>query len=229
MDISVIIPCKEDRGFLKYAVESAENQKFKGTWEVIVQQSDSYVGKNMNDGFKRATGTFIKKLDEDDLLPPDSLQLLFDYAFEGGYDWVYSDAMCFKDVPETNEWWKVRPASWFTLQELMQRNRLHGGSVLYHRRTFEQTGGWDETIWTAEEYDWHLLLTAKNFQRGYLPKVTYWQRFHDTSKYNYFVTQHGAERKELREMIIERYRRYCYEFPAPDNNTDEPGAVQPPG
>lgn len=225
MDVSVIIPCDRDRGYLRQAVASAECQDFSGTWEVIVQQARATVGKNMNDGFKRAKGQWIKKLDEDDLLPPDSLQSLFDFATSSSLDWVYADAEYFNDFPETNEWYAHRILKkWFTLSDLMRRNYIHGGALLYHRSTFEITGGWDEDLFTAEEYDWHLLLTAKRFERGYLPKVVYWQRMHEDSKYNYFVKEYPVERKAQRDMIVGRYEGYVS---ALHLNQDEPGHLQP--
>lgn len=219
MDISIIIPCNQDRGWLKDAVKSCEDQVFSGTHEIIIQYNDATVGKNMNDGFAKCSGQWIKKLDEDDMLPPDALQNLWDYA-QGGYDWVYGDAWQFYGSLEDHA--LAKSQAWFTLPDLMQRNVLHGGALLYHRRTFEITGGWDEELETAEEYDWHLLLTAKNFQRGYIPKVVYWQRMHEGSKYNYYTANHDTARRRIREGIIRKYESYVQALYI---NPDEFGAV----
>ena len=200
MDVSVLIPYNKDRGWLKDCIASAENQNFDGTWEVIPYESDNFVGYNMNRAFEQSTGTWIKKLDEDDLLTPNSLQDLFTFA-SGGYDWVWADSIQFTDEEE----WIFRSGRWFDLKDLKKRNCIHGGSGLYHRKTFIETGGWDENLWTAEEYDWHLLLTSKDYQRGYLPKVVYRQRMHPGSKYNIIVNERNAERIKLRRQIIARY------------------------
>lgn len=202
MDVSIIIPYDRDRGFLKECIKSAEAQNFSGNYEVIVQRGNYTVGKNMNDGVMRAKGKYIKKLDEDDFLPPDSIQILYDFAEQGDYDWVWADAICFN--PEGRQW-VHKSRSWVTLNLLLNRNYIHGGTALYHRKTFEEQGGFDENLWTAEEYDWHLLLIQKNYERGYIPHIVYWQRIWDGSKYLNYERKKGKERVELRNIIKSRY------------------------
>ena len=201
MDVSVIIPYNKNRGFLKEAIKSVESQDFNGTWEVVPYRSNKYVGYNMNRGVEKSKGTWIKKLDEDDTLPPNSLQDLFDFAQE--YDWVWADSVQYTDKEE----WIFKSGRWFDLKDLKNRNCIHGGTGLYHRRLFEETGGFDETLWTAEEYDWHLLLTSLGYDRGYLPKVVYRQKIHNLSKYFQYINDKelNKERIKLRKKILARY------------------------
>jgi len=204
MDVSIIIPADKDRGFLRDAIASCERQTFRGSYEIIVQMNNVTLGKNVNDGFMASTGEWIKVLAEDDLLAEDAIHNLWTFA-QGGYDWVYGDAMQFEGDIEDDKFSYHRSRPWFTLEELLKDNVMNGGAQLYKRSVFERTGGWDENLWTGEEYDWHLLLTHWNFQRGYVPKIVLFQRMHTDSKYNYFEANHGQERRNLIESIRKRY------------------------
>ena len=93
--VSIIIPYLKDRGWLKDAIESAEKQDFD-SFEVIIQQGDCTLGKNINDALEKAKGDWIKILAEDDLLPENSIRDLYNEAVKG-FDFVCGDAENFGD------------------------------------------------------------------------------------------------------------------------------------
>ena len=59
--VSIIIPYKDNRGWLDKAITSVENQTYSNI-ELIVSQGDNGVSKNLNKGIKKATGDYIKYL-----------------------------------------------------------------------------------------------------------------------------------------------------------------------
>ena len=74
MDVSIIIPYNEDRGYLDEAIRSAVMQDYpRNRYEIIVQEGDHFLGKNINDALRRAKGRYIKVLAEDDLLTPNCI------------------------------------------------------------------------------------------------------------------------------------------------------------
>ena len=63
IDVSVIIPYHQDRGYLFDAIESYEAQEFTGTSELILSHNPTFSqGQNINAGLKKANGKYIKIL-----------------------------------------------------------------------------------------------------------------------------------------------------------------------
>lgn len=173
---TIIIPYKIDRGFLAEAVKSAENQTVK--CELILSQNNYNKGKNINDALPFATGEFIKILDEDDYLPLDAIENL-EKGIEG-FGWVCGDAEnLYYDGDFYVEKWKGFAP---TLREMLEKNCIHGGTTLYRKDMLLKIGGWNETLWTAEEYDLHLKLMSQGYRLNYVPKMVYVYRIHGNNK-----------------------------------------------
>jgi len=195
--ISVIIPYNIDRGYLDEAILSAAKQTHRGV-QIVPVHSDANLSTNINKGIRLATGDWIKILAEDDLLPPDSLTILWELAKTGKFDWVYGDAQNF-GMDNTLHVGKEQ----VTLEIMLKSNLIHGGSPLYHRRCFEETGGFDEDLPSREEYDFHLKLLNRGYRRGYVPGTVYLYRAHLACKSLW--TKDKGLREELNEKIRKRY------------------------
>jgi glycosyltransferase involved in cell wall biosynthesis len=205
--VSIIIPHKEDRGFLEEAIASAEAQRFDD-YEIIIQQGDCSLGKNVNEGIKRSTGDYIKVLSSDDLLLPDSIEILYSKIIEG-YDWVCGDAENFgllRNGWENAQYWKaIEP----TLAGMLESNQIHGGTTLYRTSILYETGGYDETLWTGEEYDLHLNLLASGYKVGIVNKMVYRYRLHEHNKSMDMSPRAKLNRKKyINEVIKARYYGY---------------------
>ena len=194
--ISIIIPYNIDRGYLQEAKRSVYLQSFSD-YELILSQSDANLSININNGVKQSVGEWIKILAEDDLLPPDSLSILWSLAKTGKYDWVIGDARNF-GMEKSRYNGRVT-----ILKEMLNANMVHGGSPLYHRRCFEETGGFDESLPSREEYDFHLKLLSRGYGLGYVPGVVYLYRTHIAQKSLW--TKDKGLRDELNEKIRKRY------------------------
>lgn len=99
IDISVVIPAYNEEKILPKSLESLKNQKFSGTFEIIVVDNDStdstlIIAKKMGAkvifekihriayarqaGFDNAKGSIIASTDADTIVPNDWLQKIFD-------------------------------------------------------------------------------------------------------------------------------------------------------
>ena len=169
MDVSIIIPYNKDRGYLKQAIASASSQDFWGEYEVITECSDANVSVNINNAVKRCTGRYIKLLGEDDLLTTDCLAQL-----HTGAPLVCANAL---NVGEMGHCMVSRSGPPNRLRDLIRKNTIHGGTVLYRRDLLEKYP-FDESLVTGEEYDLHLRLISDGYRFDYVDEVVYMYRIH---------------------------------------------------
>lgn len=199
MKISVIIPYKEDRGFLLAAKKSILNQTYKDI-EVIECKSDASVGANLNAGIEKCTGELVTYLCDDDLLPRLALSFYAKY-WQPEWDFCHANAINFKSGSIC-----IRKPSIInpTLSEMIQCNQIHGGTVCYHRRIFEAGFRFDESLWTAEEYDFNLKLLKSGMVLGYIDEIVYKYRIHPKQK-SRILRKTGEKRLEAINQIRMRY------------------------
>ena len=195
MKVSVIIPYNKDRGFLSQAVASVENQLWftmNEDYELIVEYGDCGVSTNINNALKKCKGEYIKLCGEDDLLTPNCLKDLYTFAVQHDLDFVCANAINFQeDGTET----VIKSFIPRTVNDLAMNNPFHGGTLLYRRTALPV---WDESMWTAEEYEISLKMAAAGCKFGYLDSVVfryrlgeqqksgvYWQTDPDTKLYRF--------------------------------------------
>lgn len=203
--VSIIIPYNKDRGWLNDAIYSVKEQTYPNI-ELILSQSPASVGVNLNYGIAKATGSFIKYLCDDDLLPPNSIEQSI-AAFTGPeIDFIHGCA--------TNFWMDINKEEVYiptvkrpTLSDMLEHNQIHGGTLMYRASVFRKFGFFDPTLWTGEEYEFNLRLLNSGAIIGYSPDILYKYRRHQQQKSlgnkNY---DYQARRREAIESIKNRYR-----------------------
>jgi succinoglycan biosynthesis protein ExoO len=204
--ISVIIPYKEDRGWLKDAIASVKAQTYSD-WQIVEIMDDKTQGANINHGLQIADGEFIKILHDDDILPPNSLMDLFDGI--QGYDFVCGDQMTFGDeiyCPDPQVYYGIIP----DLMGMLIDNHICGGTTLYRKNVLLAIGGYDEDLHTGEEYDLHLKLLSRNYKGNYVGQVVHHYRLHEKNKSYYMGPGEKKERKEFIREIAKKYDRDNY-------------------
>ena len=204
IDVSVIIPYHQDRGYLFDAIESYEAQEFTGTSELILSHNPTYsLGENFNAGVARAKGKYVKILPDDDLLTPNCLQDLFDAAERTNADLVFAQARDF--TGSQNTYWTPIVTD-MSLEALLFENFIHGGTTLYRTDMLRDLGGYDESLWTAEEYEFHLRCVSKGFKLHYVPKIVFNYRVWASSKSIVYRRTRKQEREEYIESIRDKFR-----------------------
>jgi len=199
--ISVIIPYKEDRGWLENAIVSVEHQTFED-WQIVPICGDRTQGANINLGLKDAKGEYIKILHDDDMLPTNSLQDLHDGI--QGYDWVCGDHLSFGDMiycPHPIVLEGIVP----TLDKMIECNQIGGGTVLYRKDVLLAVGGYDEKLWTGEEYDLSLKLLSRGYKCNYVNKIVHHYRLHERNKSYYMGPGTRRYRREYIREIADKY------------------------
>jgi len=203
VDISILIICHHDRGYLQQAIDSAKAQDFAGTFDVVLQQSDRTMAQNTNAGAKRCKGEYIKWLHDDDFLMPDCLTGL--WAARGA-DVICANArlLWYDGLIEI---YKSRlPES---LQDLVRDNSIHAGTLMYKRKVLLDNP-LDESLLTGEEYELNLRLLKLGYSFAYVDSLVTNYRIHEQMKsfsgYGEVDPDTKLNRIELIELIRDKYR-----------------------
>ena len=173
MKVSVIIPYNKDRGYLREAIKSVEQQTHPCELILINQQKLRSV--NCNDGIKKATGDFIKFLDEDDKLTPDSIKRSLE-VFDSGVDFIHGNALT--DWGNRTEVYKPKIKQ-PSFEYILKQNIIHNPTVMYRRSVFEKVGMYDESLSTAEDWDFNLRCLFAGLKIGYVDVILIIYRRHD--------------------------------------------------
>lgn len=136
----------------------------------------------LNVGFAKSTGDFIIPLDEDDLLPLQSLQFRANY-FQAHPDkkWAYGhsifidkDNALWKDLLEYGCAFEMKGSD---LENLLGRCFIPNGTVTIARACIEAVGGWNVEIKT-QDYNMWLKLAHAQFPLGYMDSYLCYYRVH---------------------------------------------------
>lgn len=198
--VSIIIPYKEDRGWLGLAIQSVKDQDYKGEIEIILSQSDNRVGYNLNRGIEKATGEYIKYLCDDDWLPRNSISE--SVKAMKGFDFIHGNAYnVFDNVKQLQKPRKPFP----TMEEMLDNNVIHGGSLMYRKDVFDRIGLFDEDLDCAEEYEFNLRCFKHGMKLNFCPKPLYFYRRHRNQKSLGKNVDQMVRRKKI-DAIKNRYR-----------------------
>lgn len=198
MIVSVIIPCNRDRGFLQETINSVINQTYSEV-EIIVSKSDGSTSYNINKGLKKATGEFIKLCADDDLLTPNCIE----NSLKGinRFDFIHGNAINFWSNGTEQPY--IPTIKDPTLQDMINLNVIHGGTVLYRRDCFDRFGGFDETLWCAEEYEFNMRLLFKGCRLNYCD--SYLQRYRRHKKQK-SLGNTGSDYQAKRQIEINKIK-----------------------
>jgi len=205
MKINIIIPYKEDRGYLKESIDSVYRSiKDNNTYCLSLVKGNKSLSKNFNEGLRQAVlygFEFVKMHHDDDLLTENALTDLHNAA--DGYDIVIANAINFTETSST-----IIKSSYHSVKSLLADNTIHGSTVLYRTSALEAVGGMSEDLITGEEYDLNIRLLLNGAKLTYLDEVVCKYRIHDKQKsLNYLDFNSRLERKMYIESnIINKYR-----------------------
>jgi GT2 family glycosyltransferase len=198
---TIIIPYDKDRGYLSKAIKSAEAQE---GCHVLPWIGSFRIGKNVNDAMKQVTTPYVAIMAEDDILPDGSIFFRRKAIESGDYDFIHGKGILFfNDGREMPYYMKKK---YPTIEDMVQDNQICGGTPYYKREVFDRFGGWDETLWTAEEYDFHMKLLKGGAKIGWCDRVVYRIRIHEDQKsVGVLSREYQAKRQAEIKRIRERY------------------------
>lgn len=170
---TVIIPYNKDRGYLNEAIASVNAQTVK--CKLILSHADATCAVNLKNGLDKVDTEFYAILAEDDLLSPNFIKIM--ESVIGNNDFAIANGVGF-GVSEY-----VYKSQCTGLKDLLQKNTIHGGAVLYRTDSVRKAGGYDLKLFCAEEYDLHLRLLANGAKFIYTDSNVYLYRRHTQQKY----------------------------------------------
>jgi len=194
--ISVIVPYKEDRGYLTQCLNSIKAQTYKD-YELIEAQGHGTLPQNFNWGLRRARGEFIKMVQDDDWLPVNSLSLLM--LGIGDAPWVVGNVWQECSAPY------IYKPPYLDFQSNLNHYAIHMGSTLYRKEILDEIGGMDETLTTGEEYDMHMKLLSIGYDPSYIDKEVYHYRMWQGGKSVIYRRKKTEWRKNELAKIKARY------------------------
>lgn len=210
--VSIIIPYKEDRGWLNEAIDSVHRQTYKGKIELIEAQGDYCVSKNINRGFNEVSGKYVKFFAEDDLLTPICIEASVKALEETNADFIHGNAFNFFQhiEPRVNRPQYPDPTH-PTLKQMVENNRIHGLTLMYRVSTIEKMiedrGFWfDESLDCAEESDVNMWLLSNGYKLEYVNAFMGYYRRHDVQKSLGKDVDQAARAKKI-QAVRDRYKQ----------------------
>ncbi len=211
--VSVIMSVYNGERYLKEAIGSILNQTFKDFEFIIVDDgsidrtseilkecaekdeririitNSENIGltKSLNKAIKFAKGEYIARMDADDISLPERLKKQVDFLTNyPNFGLVGCNAIV---IDEKGNFVKNVILSEELNSALKKRNRLVHGSVMFRRAVIEKTGGYNEQIFYAQDYEMFLRI-SKISEIGRINKFLYKLRVHKGSlSYKKFFKQ----------------------------------------
>ena len=195
--VTVIIPYNRDRGWLKEAVESVP----EGV-QLLISQGEGNWPENFNKVLDQATGDYIKWLHEDDMLTPNSIADSIEAIESQGVDFIHGEAVeIYMNSGRPTK--RYKPAiEKPTVADLLKRNIIHSATLMYKREVFEKFK-MDETLNTAEEFEFNLRCLKAGMKIGYCAKPLAFYRRHKEQKVRVVPV---SEKNKEREMVKSNYK-----------------------
>lgn len=190
--VTVIIPYKEDRGWLKEAIASVPSD-----CQLLVSQGEGNWPANFNKVLSQAEGKYIKYLHEDDMLTANCIEDSVKAMEQQGVDFIHGNAIELTQATGVRKPWTAKKAN-PTLQEMLQTNYLHSATLMYRREIFERIGSFEEQLNTAEEYEFNLRCLRAGYKIGYCNSTLAIYRRHPKQKVR---TVPKEEKDREREMV----------------------------
>lgn len=196
LKVTVIIPYKTDRGWLDDAINSVPDYV-----QLLISQGEGNWPTQFNKALPQAKGDYIRWLHEDDMLSANCIEDSVNAIIDQSVDFIHGQAMEFYSYKQGSLHWKPR-ISYPSLKDMLTKNHIHSATLMYKKEVFEKIGNIDESLNTAEEYDFNLKCLREGMKIGYCPSVLAHYRRHPLQKVR-VVPQ--IEKVNEREMVKKRY------------------------
>ena len=194
--VTVIIPYNKDRGWLQQAVNSVPKDV-----QLILSKGDGNWPENFNKALPQAEGKYIKYLHEDDMLTPNCIEDSVRALEEQGADFIHGNALeIYEGSSKTRVYLTTPPYP--TLQDMAVKNTIHSATLMYRREVFDELGGFNESLNTAEEFEFNMRLLKAGKKIGYCNSILAIYRRHPKQK---VVMVPEAEKRREREMVKAKY------------------------
>lgn len=220
---SVIIPVFNGEKFVSEAIESAISQIGVNSEIIVVddgstdntiniirgfgdrvtlyEQKNSGVSVARNYGASKAKGEYLAFLDADDVWLSGKLEKQYGKILDG-YDLVFTDRYNFGevgDLPEFHSGVFEFPEG-DVFEKLIYRNFITNSSVVVKKTIYEEFGGYDDNLFTCEDWDLWLRISTK-YKIGVCREPLLRYRLHKGGKSRNYKRQAVTRDKIIRSIL----------------------------
>lgn len=154
-------------------------------------------GAMRNLAARQARGEYLLPLDSDDLLLPDSVELLLEHAAPERV--VYGDVEYFGDKLG------IHRLPDYDLNNMLRMTGIAPVTALHTRAAWKAAGGWDESLSALEDVDYYLRLATIGVYGYHFDSVTLKYRKHVGSR-QHALEQDTARLQQIRQYIHEKHK-----------------------
>ena len=193
--VTIIIPYNKDRGWLQQAIDSIP----EGV-QVILSKGNGNWPENFNKVLDQAEGKYIRWLHEDDMLTTNCIEDSIRTFEEQDVDFIHGNVI--EITPEGRVIGVyISPIKYPTVDDLLRKNVLHSASMMYKREVFKKVGKMNDTLNTAEEFEFNLRCLKAGLKIGYCNSSLAFYRRHSQQKVRVVPKeQKDKEREQVRTM-----------------------------
>ena len=201
MDLSIIIINKNYQEYLKKSIYSCINQKTKYSVEIIIiddgsrdkslQLANSIKNKNLkifsvnnfgvekasNLGFKKSKGRFVLRVDSDDYLHKNFIQIMLNKIIGTKYSFVYPN---YNLISKSGKLIRKVSLPNFNKKEILERGDFLATGTIFRKREIKLLGYYNETHKNCglENYELIIKLLKKNKRGNHINKFLFFYRRH---------------------------------------------------
>ncbi|GAB1855735.1 glycosyltransferase [Flavobacteriaceae bacterium MHTCC 0001] len=198
--ISIILPVYNGEKFIEEAINSTLSQTYKQFELIIVNdcstdntldivkrislkdkriilisnKTNQKLPASLNIGHKKAKGKFVTWTSDDNVLLPNFLEDLVYQIIKQNVDVVYSNYEVINQIGDVKRKHKAGE-----IEHILFGNQI-GASFLYRKEVYDELGGYDDSLFLLEDYDFWLRASIKH-KFYHLNKVLYKYRLHSDS------------------------------------------------
>jgi glycosyltransferase involved in cell wall biosynthesis len=194
---SIIIPAYNVEKYISACLNSVIGQSYKNIEIIIVndgstdttttildhyQKKDSRIqivhkingglASARNAGLAVARGEYLFIFDSDDCMLPEKVTSQVAWLEQHpAYDVVYSDLVHFFDGTTKTFHLMIRPLESDQYKTLLKGNCINPNTICMRRTVYINIGGFDETLRSAEDWEYWLRITRAGIVFGYQPEI----------------------------------------------------------
>lgn len=193
--VSVIIPCYNVASYIEQCLDSVLGQTYqnldivvvddgstdttlgmlkeyqkKDTRIRIVSKENGGLASARNAGLAVATGTYFILLDSDDVMMSEKVATQVAWMENTTCDVMYSDLYHFWDGTSAIYRLDIPELSHDQYEGLLKGNHINPNTICMNRSVYERIGGFDESLRSAEDWEYWLRIAQAGINIGYLSK-----------------------------------------------------------
>ena len=239
MDLSIIIINKNYEKFIQNCISSCLSQKTKYNYEIIIVDDGSKDGsikiinknkdkkikkiyiknqgieKASNTGISKSEGKFIMRLDSDDYLNENCVDVLMKIITKKKYSFVYGDYFL---LTNNNKIKKIKLPQ-FNKKEILERGDFLASGTIFNKSIIKKLNYYNESIKNSglENYELILNLILKKYIGFHVNKPLFYYRKHKNNlskKIAYKIKKNGQnlfKRLNLSEYKMNKYNPHLIE------------------